>query len=291
MKNYPLILMLGFIFFNACSGSDSEQTSSTENQSIAPDSSDSQPGFITFTQSVSELSATLENVDTVFSKFDALKNSFTAEEKDSAFFVTLDFMSRVEILPDESEIYDEKKLKKLRKKYEASGFHVYTSEGYTFLSPDIKFLSKKFRKDISDDLDAYLDILELSYRQITSDGGLIIEWKDLAEMVLEFEDFLTENSESAYKEDALTSYIIHMDLLMWGLDNTPVVDMWSSDTARFLDPSVKNTYDQLIHDQNHQTGKIIADHLIWMESKNFDFEYEEQQFLTAEKANEYLNLK
>ncbi|MBK6527435.1 MAG: hypothetical protein IPG07_18905 [Crocinitomicaceae bacterium] len=65
-------------------------------------------------------------------------------------------------------------MKKLDKKYSKYGFVMSYNEGYAYLMPDIKFLSKKFKNDISVELDDYVDILKVSTAQLTNDAGLFL---------------------------------------------------------------------------------------------------------------------
>ncbi|MBK6525633.1 MAG: hypothetical protein IPG07_08795 [Crocinitomicaceae bacterium] len=143
-------------------------------------------------------------------------------------------------------------------KYSKHGFEMSYNEGYAYLMPDIKFLSKKFKNDVSVELDDYIDILKVSTAQLTNDGGLILEWSELADRILTYEDFLVENTESKYWDNVMSNYVEETNFLMWGLDNSPIIGMWSEEGVKKLDETVSEVYQKLIKDDKHRTGKIIT---------------------------------
>lgn len=290
MTYFNCALIGGLVFLTACGGSE-PTTNQTENTTEIVDSLNAYPVFEEFTSYVGSLESVAENVDSVFSKYESLKTDFSQDEKDSAFFVTLDFMRSVETSDDEIGELSEEKQKKLEKKYNKYGFEIWYAEGYPYPMPDLKYVEQKFKKDLSAALDDYLDVYKKTFIQTTSDAGLIIEWSELADILLACEEYLTENPESKYAPQVLFSYMENLNFLMWGLDNTPTIDYWSDESSRKLDETVSDVYQKLIKDTKHKTGKIIADHLVWLESKNFNYAYDEIKYLSEEEVKLYLGIQ
>jgi hypothetical protein len=291
MKISTFILLSIATILSSCAGNAPESDSTKDTSAVSNDSLAAGAAFTEFKTYVASLEKTVENIDSAFAKFENLKVDFTQEEKDSSFFVMRDFMWSFEVAADEQEITSEDDMKKLDKKYSKYGFQMSYNEGYSYLMPDIKFLSKKFKNDISVELDDYIDILKVSMADLTSDAGLVVEWSELVDRILTYEEFLAENPESNYWNDVLFNYVEETNFLLWGLDNSPIIDMWSEEGVRKLDESVADVYQKLIKDDKHKTGKIIADHLAWLESKNFTFTWEEQTRLTEDEAKMYLGVQ
>jgi len=80
-------------------------------------------------------------------------------------------------------------------------------------------------------------------------------------MIIACEDYLVENEDSKYVEDVLSNYIGFMSFMLWGLDNTPIIDYWTDQTQKQLNADVAAVYQKLMKDDKHKTGKIIADHI------------------------------
>jgi len=290
MKNPKLLIVYTSLFIISCSGSDSETSSTGDSTNTVSDSLPAGAAFEEFKWYVEGIPAYPENVDSILAHYEALKAGFSMDEKDSAFFVTMEFMQGVEIGEDELEDWSEESQKKLEKKYSKFGFEIWYEEGYPFALPDMKFLEQKFKKDISAELDDYLDVYKKTNVQVSADAGIIIEWSELADMLLACEEYLVENQDSKYADRVLSDYMHSLSLLMWGLDNTPVIDRWTDETQPQLDENVAEVYQKLIKDTKHKTGKIIADHLTWLESKNFTFEYEEVKYLSSDEVKMYLGI-
>lgn len=289
MKTQNLILFaaLGLLF--SCAGNSPETETTNEENQVAVDSLIALSAFEEFASYVASLDRVVENVDSAFAKYENLKTDFSTEEKDSAFFVIRDYMLEFEISEDEFGDYSSNAISKIEKKYTKSGFDVLSGEGYYWPVPNNQFLQQKFKKDISEELDDYLDLLKKVEIQITSDAGLIITWAELADMILLCEEFLTENTETKYSSLVMSLYMERLHFLMWGLDNTPIIDLWSEEEVKQLDPDVSAVYQKLIADTKYKTGKIIADHLTWLESKNF--KYLESDYLSEVEVRMYLGLE
>lgn len=291
MKTSTYVLFSSILMLSSCAGNAPESDSKNDTTTISSDSIVTGAAFTEFTTYIAAIERTVENIDSAFAKFETLKIDFTQEEKDSAFFVMRDYLWDFEVAADEQEITSEDDMKKLDKKYSKYGFVMSYNEGYAYLMPDIKFLSKKFKNDISVELDDYVDILKVSMAQLTNDAGLVIEWSELVDRILTYEEFLAENTESKYWNNVLFDYVEETNFLLWGLDNSPIIDSWSEEGTKKLDETVADVYQKLIKDDKHKTGKIIADHLAWLESKNFTFTWEEQTRLTEDEAKMYLGVQ
>lgn len=292
MKNlFLLFIPLSII---ACSGNEETSEDETTKTTTTPtDSVAIAPAFTDFKHYINSLDKDLENLDSAFAKYEASKINFTQDQKDSSLFLIKDFMHSLEVTEEEQEVYwqEEESRKRIEKKYSAVGLEIWSEEGYLFPMPDIKYLEKKFKKDISVELDDYLDVLKVTFRQTSNDAGLSVEWSELADMVIVCEDYLVENPESKYCAEVLDNYTARMNFLLWGLDNTPIIDYWTDETQKQLNADVSTVYQKLIKDNKHKTGKIIQDHVEFLESKNFEYTYDEVQYLTADETKMYLGLE
>ena len=289
MKKYFAFLIFPLALFS-CAGD------STETQEINPSDNLEElamvPPFVEFKNYIANLDVELPSIDSLFTKYDALKEGFTQEEKDSAYFLANDFMYLFEVEESEQEDYSEKAVKAMEKKYGKAGFVIGNNEGYFYLWPDSKFLEKKFKKDLSTELSNYLEVEKKVNGQLTSDGGLIISWGELAKMILVCEDYMVKNNESKYFDNVMGLYLERMRFFMWGLDNTPIIDwVFEEGEPKHLNEEVAAEYQKLIKDKKHKTGEFIADHLVFLEFRNFDFAYEEQVDLTEEDVKKKMGLK
>lgn len=292
MKNlFLLFIPLSIV---ACSGNEETAEETTNDTTTTPtDSILEAPAYADFKRYVKSLDPVLENLDSAFAKYDVSKINFSPDQKDSSLFLIKEFMHSFEVTEEEQETYwqEEENTKRIDKKYNAVGMEIWSEEGFLYLMPDIKYLQKKFKKDISVELDDYLDVLKVIFKQTTSDAGLSIEWSDLADMVIACEDYLIENPESKYCADVLDDYTQRINFLLWGLDNSPIIDYWTNENQKQLDADVNAVYQKLMKDGKHKTGKIIEDHIEFLESKNYDYTYEEVQYLTVAEAKMYLGLE
>ncbi|MBL7897981.1 MAG: hypothetical protein JNJ99_05565 [Crocinitomicaceae bacterium] len=282
--------LFAFITLVSCSGSGENETQTTDSTGTLQDSVSVVDAFVEFTSYVNQLEKKIENVDSALAKYETLKVSFNQNQKDSSFFVLQDFMGSFDISEEEMGDWSEESQSKIEKKYSKAGFQVWWAEGYPYPVADIKFLEKKFKKDMSAELGDYVDVLKVTYAQTTSDAGLSIEWSELGNRMLVCEDFLNENPESVYSENVLRQYSELLNFMMWGLDNTPVTNVYDSEAVPAMDEMVAEEYQRLIKDNKHKTGKILADHLSWLESKGYRFEYEEVKYLSTEDIKSYLGL-
>lgn len=290
MKNLFIIILASNTLLISCAGNSPETDTSEDTTTAITDTAVTAESFQAFASYVSSLEYELQNIDSAFSKYEKMKINFSADQKDSSLFVVRDFMLRFEITDEEIGDLTEERQKEIEKEYTNKGFEIWYAEGYPYPIPDLKFLEQKFKTDISADLDDYLDVAKKVDKQITADAGILIEWSELADMAIICEEFLVESTESKYQNQVMELYHIRINLLMWGLDNTPVVNNWSTDTAWQLDEMVSEVYQRLIKDDKHKTGKIIADHLAWLETKNFHYEFEDVHYLSGDEIKMYLGL-
>lgn len=291
MKNLFIIILASNSLLISCAGNSPETDTTEDTSTVQTDTVSTVESFSDFKAYVNSLEYELYNVDSAFAHYEKMKINFSADQKDSSLFVLRDFLLGFELTDEDVGDLTEERQKEIEKEYGNKGFEVWYVEGYPFLVPDIKFLEQKFKNDISADLDDYLDVVKKVDKQITSDAAVVIEWSDLADMLIICEEFLAENTESKYTTQVIGLYQERVNLLMWGLDNTPVINNWSTDTTWELEEMVSEVYQKLIKDDKHKTGKIIADHLAWLETKNFHYEYEEVEYISTEEIKMYLGIQ
>jgi len=289
MKNFLLLLIP--ISIVACAGNEETVSDTINENTVTQDSIAMAPDFLDFVAYVNKLEKEIEYIDSAFAKHESSKANFSQEEKDSSFFIMKNFMNSFQITEAEQADYSEENYKRINKKYNSLGLEVWMEEGFIYLMPDIKFLEKKFKGDISVELDDYIEVLKVYFRQTTSDAGLSVEWSELSDMIIACEKYLVENEDSKYAEEVLSNYIGLMNFMLWGLDNTPIIDYWTDETQKQLNAEVAAVYQKLVKDDKHKTGKIIADHIEFLESKNYEFTYEEVQYLTTAEAKMYLGIE
>lgn len=285
--NYFVILTAQF--FVACAGNETATEISNDSNNNEPvDSALVQDDFSTFVNYVDALEPTISNVDSAFAKYDGFEKGFTQEQHDSSFFVIKQFMQKFEIAEDEID-YSEDGFGKLEKKYSKAGFWLWSEEGYYYPMPDNKFLYKKFKKNISAELGDFINLLiEIDY-QITADAGLIIPYEDLANQVIICEDYLVKNADSKYFDEAMVLYHDRLNFLMWGLDNTPVINNWNEDEILKLEAEVETAYNNVINDKKHKSGLIIKDHWDYLISVNYEFE--QADWITEKEIKMYLGIE
>lgn len=292
MKGFSNYIIGGWFSLTllSCAGEATDDTIDQDSTATVSDSLEAGAAFTEFCNYVADLPAEIANIDSMFAHYEAAKTNFSVEEKDSSFFVAMAFMNGFEVSEEEVGDYSQKAMKDIEKKYGKAGFQVWYAEGYPYIVTDIKFLENRFKKDISADLDDYLDVLKKTFVQVTSDAGLVISWNELADLTLTCEEYMVENPDSKYQENVLVFYEDYLRFLMWGLDNTPILEWPVEGQPNQLNAEVSETYQKLIKDDRHKTGKIIADHLTWLESKNFEYTYEETEYLTSDEVKMYLGI-
>ncbi|MBK7129480.1 MAG: hypothetical protein IPM74_06800 [Crocinitomicaceae bacterium] len=294
MKINLLIIPVITYLLVACAGTN-ESTSTSTTSVEADTTTEKISGYPDFELYIASLETTVENTDSAFAKYEILKENFSQDEKDSAFFLIRQFYHKFEISEEEMGDYSEKTQKEIEKKYGKYGFEVWWEEGYAFPMPDLKYIRKKMKQDISEPLTDYIDLLIDVDGQITGDAALAISWDELAKQILTCEDFIVDHQGNIlyekYYQHALSLYAERLNFLKWGLDNTPVVNMWSDTEVKQLDSEVEKAYQKVINDKKHKTSQIIQEHLDFLVSIQFENVWDHAEYVEADDIEELLEIK
>ena len=106
-----------------------------------------------------------------------------------------------------------------------NGFYVGSSEGMTFIQPDFDFVAKWFYGKVSPVMKTYLVQQNKEDKErFSEDAGLMITPKQLAQRVVWWEDFFMNNPYSLITPRAKANWIMYLDVLLSGMDNSPVVE-------------------------------------------------------------------
>ncbi|MEX1000531.1 MAG: hypothetical protein WDZ35_00300 [Crocinitomicaceae bacterium] len=230
----------------------------------------------------------IHSLDTFMVTFHQINANFTQEELDSSFHLYVEQMKRIARRVGDLEQPTGEEQDQLNKDYRPYGFENHGNEGFMWLEINKSKAIDGFRKFVSDDLLAYAALDEVVIRQYVADESRLSSHEDWADAVLELEDRLRANQFSTYYTEFMNTYKSFLYSLMWGMERMPVLS-WG-DEPQLLD-EVKSTYDRLIADETHKTGKIIEEHVKRMEEKDYKYNGEDQWFLTDKEVEHYLQLK
>jgi hypothetical protein len=248
-------------------------------------------GFSRFFFVKDSIGFTLENVKILADTYSSEKINFNQIEKDTAYFMILDFLKEIEIASEDDKAlyeYSEIKESEIAKYYKQYGISIEMIEGGYYCFPDYSYLAELFKGDLNPDLDIYKDFLVVTNRHIFDDGGLKISWIDLASQIIKTEDFYTELKQTKYRYDIFDEYTTLCYPLMFGTENSFITES-SNDSIPSLLPEVKTAYDMLILDPIHNSGNIFSIHLENLTQVNFQPNDEMMVDLTDDQIENLLN--
>ena len=124
-------------------------------------------------------------------------------------------------------------LKALQRKMSAVGLEYWdVGECTAIVRPKADYYLKLFGTAVSPDTRRFLEIEARQDKELaTNDAALSISWQELAERVMEWEDFLQRHPSSRLNRKAFDEYLFYQNILLFGLDNTPT---YSDDGTRLL---------------------------------------------------------
>ena len=250
-------------------------------------------GFPRFFFVKDSLGFELENVKVLADTYSTEKIHFNQLEKDTAYFLILDFLKEIRIASEDDKAlyeYNQVKESEIAKYYKRFGILIESSEGEYYCAPDYSYLAKLFKGDLNTELDIYKDFLVVSNRHVLDDGGLMISWMDLASQIIETEDYYHELSNSIYKEDVFSNYTWIINPLLYGTENSFNDDDYN-DTIKGLIPEVKSAYDMLILDPIHNSGNLVAAHFENLKNVDFKSRGEKMHYMTDEEIRSFLDEK
>ena len=125
-------------------------------------------------------------------------------------------------------------LKTLQRKMSAVGLEYWdVGECTAIVRPKADYYLKLFGTAVSPDTRRFLEIEARQDKELaTNDAALSISWQELAERVMEWEDFLQRHPSSRLNRKAFDEYLFYQNILLFGLDNTPTY--YGDDGTRLL---------------------------------------------------------
>jgi hypothetical protein len=248
-------------------------------------------GFPRFFFVKDSLGFELENVKVLADTYSKEKTYFNQLEKDTAYFIILDFLKEITISPEDDKAlyeYNELKESEIAKYYKKFGVSIESAEGEYYCVPDYSYLAELFKEDLNPELEIYKEFLVLSNRHIFDDGGLMITWMELASQILETEDFYAELKMTEYKQEVFNEYCRIIHPLMYGMENSFIVNS-SSDSVVGLLPEVEEAYNMLILDPIHNSGNLFTKHLENQKNAMFGMFAEDVPYMTDEEIKDFLD--
>ena len=124
-------------------------------------------------------------------------------------------------------------LKTLQRKMSAVGLEYWdVGECTAIVRPKADYYLKLFGPAVSSDTRRFLEIEARQDKELAiNDASLSISWQELAERVMEWEDFMQRHPGSRLNRKAFDEYLSYQNILLFGLDNTPT---YSDDGTRLL---------------------------------------------------------
>ncbi|UKN01414.1 hypothetical protein K6119_16940 [Paracrocinitomix mangrovi] len=291
---YFSLFSLSFLLITACGGNSGETENANQSDihnevdqadTVTVDSvvveSMTFDEYIAYT---SELKKELSSLDSIFTKFETFQVQFSQEERDSVYFIYVDFMEKLVGKFGDIECWDGGEEK--ADPYLPYGFNLFGGEGYCWLHVNTVVPGNKFKPYISDDVYKFAKLGEITGKQYSADAGMSISYVEWGNVLTDLEDRIRNNKDSKYYKDFISTYKSFLVWYMYGMDNTPITD-WENPG---LNEEVKNAYDKMINDTEHKTGAIISKHLEKLEESNYDLSWDKRWELSDEEVEKYLGL-
>lgn len=247
-------------------------------------------GFEGFLFVKDSLTPELENCKVLTDTYSELKLDFNQLEKDTSYFIVLEFMKEISIAPEDDKAlyeYDDIKETEIAEYYEEHGILISSAEGEYYCVPDYTFLANVFNGDLNPELTVYSGFLILENKPTFYDGGLIITWMELAKQIIETEDFYSELKDTKYSEEVFTHYTWKINALLYGTENSILID--ETDSLRQLSVDALKAYEFLMSDSVHNSGNLFSVHFKNMKVVNYEVRGEAMHYLTDKEIEDFLN--
>ena len=188
-------------------------------------------------------SATPKQADNLYDEYVALLTTYNENRpSESGLLVKINdrestvldnFCSEQYWVEKAGKLEETEALKTLQRKMSAVGLEYWdVGECTAIVRPKADYYLKLFGPAVSPDTRRFLEIEARQDKELaTNDASLSISWQELAERVLEWEDFLQRHPGSRLSRKAFDEYLFYQNMLLFGLDNTPT---YSDDGTRLL---------------------------------------------------------
>lgn len=140
----------------------------------------------------------------------------------------------------------------------AGGHKLESAEGFIFPIVDYGKL-RSVSGNASAEVQTYLELLAReSDNRSNSDGGLLIDWKELAQRTLAAESYVVAFPESPERDEVELMFVTYLDRYLTGMENTPITD---GEYFKLL-PEVESEYARMSEDHGETaTGRLTRDWL------------------------------
>jgi hypothetical protein len=174
-----------------------------------------------------------------------------------------------------------KRVKEFHEELKKNGFELDVTEGYVYVALKPDFHKKYVYELLSPAMQTYFTQWSKEYEEgLSSDGGLIIEVKTLAERIIFWEKFEQQNPDFQWKEDVKASQRNYTYILLNGMDNTPVFDY----ETKQVNEEYRLVY-RFLAEENKDTkiGKLLQEYYAILSKNNLKDSPQAQAFRTKLK--------
>lgn len=159
-------------------------------------------------------------------------------------------------------------------------------EGCADLSFYPNYFYELFKSYTTEATREYLRLMAFEYANpFLFDAAVCISWEELADRVVNFEEYLDKYSNSMFTDDIKDLHNSYVILLLIGCDNTGTLDR--SKTTYKLYPDVRTAYQNIINTYpNRRVTDILKEYLNLLDDNNLN-EEELEEFLTPYRQDYY----
>jgi hypothetical protein len=157
------------------------------------------------------------------------------------------------------------------------GIGIFTTEGIYYPDAIYDFFYTNFNDRVSVGMKEFLSIRKDEMKQgFSEDAELLISFDEVYQRAKRWEKLLDTYPEIIIKEEAGNYYIMYMETLITGMDNSPV---FSSENQTLL-PEIRILYEKILKEETgSKTTKIISDYYSFLEQHDFKDNDDIQNFL------------
>ncbi len=151
---------------------------------------------------------------------------------------------------------------------ESNGFRILSAEGQIFFT-----LSGDF---IKEDIEQFCDTLSWEFlnlytlendRPCCEDGGMVISTEDLMKRVSGWGNLIDRAAGTEYEDIVKASYESNLDLLFFGLNNTPAFDY---DTNKYKEEYFNEMSEFVANNPDHRASQDFAPFIELLEDSNME---------------------
>lgn len=226
------------------------------------------------------INKTEENVDKIREKIANMdKDQEIIDAFDDDLYLTQDQIDQM----------DNDELRKELDRLQAENYRLINLEGQYY--PAVNYEGfKKYEDHVSDEIKDYIALKARdSNKPLALDGGLYISYEELADRIIETENYIKKYGEGDRYGEALEMYKNKLSMYLLGIPNTPITEENSDKIKDDLMESYKQT--ALISDSS--TGFIVGKYINLIEKNNgvIDDEIKRHGEVLLEEANELIRAK